>query len=110
MAKQKDEIIFDIKTISNVLYSTMGSTALKSSANKILVLLNELDSLNPGFYNEAINGLSHTIEEDIFYAEEAEREMNSKNAPKKSTMEFYSLMNKAIDLIHYNLLNLFYIE
>jgi hypothetical protein len=103
MAKIKDELIKEIKTVISSLNSSIGSTKLLSSANKILEYLYELDSIDNGVYDEAIKGLNHTIEEDIYYASEAEKEMFKKNAPKVRATEYHTFMNKAINLIHYNI-------
>lgn len=102
----KEEIINSIKSIYSSLNNQLSSSALLSSANRILDLLYKLKEIDPEFLGFEIDNLQETIDREIMYASESEKKMRMKSAPKSRQDEFNLDMNKAINQIRNDLFSI----
>lgn len=103
LMKTKEEIINEIRQVFDSLSDDISAGIIEGRGEKILGLLSEMETLEPGSTGDAIDALYHTLNKEVGYAKDAERAMNKKNAANKRGNEYRESMRKAILRIHSDL-------
>jgi len=103
MAKDKDEIINEIRALFATLTSEYTSARLASIAYNILDLVIQLNNMEHGNYRQEIMALSLTLDKELAYAHEIGKDLYIKYVQFVTEEQLIKAKNAAIDKIRIDL-------